>query len=121
MITDTFLQQMSKAFNSESFTVPGYVGFSSTAVTPDGTETSTTGVLDYSSTTNSRDSGTATDTLFTAVRSGTVASSSGDYINSLWLVESSTGDVHSIALAPSLLHTSSYDLEASWTVSWRRA
>lgn len=118
MITDTFLYEIAKKINGESSTSPNYIDFSSTAITPDVADTSLPGVI--------AGGGTATQTrylntvTFNKIRSGAVASSTGDYINALGL-SLNGGNLFAEALVPSILHTSSYDLEADWDITVNRS
>ena len=118
MITDIFLNNLAKAINGESFTLPAYNAFSSSVITVDATDTSLPTEYDRSSASGARINNTVT---FTSVRSGAIASSSGDYINSMGLLSSSTvGDLHVEALVPNVLHTTSFDLEVDWAITIER-
>ena len=119
MIVDTFLYELAKKINGESSESPDYVAFSEDVITPDATDTSIPGILDGDAASGSRTLGVVT---FNAIRSGAVASSSGDYINTLGLTKTSgSGTLFAEALVPSILHTTSYDLEVDWDITVSRA
>jgi hypothetical protein len=120
MITDTFLQRIAGLINGESVAIPAYGAFSSTVLSADATRTSLPDELDATrlDLTKTR---TGTTTTYTFLRSGSVASSSGDYINTMALIDSATGGyVLSDLAVPSLLHTTSFDVEVDWKVQVRR-
>jgi len=118
MINDNMINGLAGALNGESLTIPASMLFSSDVVAVSGTATSIPGVLDYDDVTNSR---TANVTKFTGVRSGTAASSGGDYINTLGLLTSSSGgDLMAMAAVSSLLHTTDFDLEVDWEITIAR-
>lgn len=118
-LTDTFLNSMAGVIVGESFSIPSHVGFSSTAITINPTDTSLSGEHgDRVSVANSR---TLNRVVFTGVRSGAIASSSGDSLNSFGLFSSSAGgNLYSEALVASLLQTSDFDVEVEWQVSVER-
>lgn len=114
MITDVFLTEIAKAINSESNAVPAYIAFSSSVITPDPGDTSLPSEYDRSATSNSR---ATNEVTYTASRSGTSVSGSGEYINTIGLLDTSTGgNLLAEGLVPSVLHTSTYDLEVNWKV-----
>lgn len=118
-LTDTFLNQIAGVVNGESFTQPSYVGFSSTAITIDPTDTSLSG--EYGNRVSVSNSRTLNEVTLSGVRSGAIASSDGDRLNSFGLFNSSTvGDLHSEALISSLLHTTSFDVEVDWKITFSR-
>ena len=120
MITDVFLQELAKNINGESNTNASHLAYSSTAITPDATDTTLTGeFLTRVSATGSR---VLTETTFNAIRSGAVASSSGDRINAMALFTSSSGgNLFAEALVPSILHTTAFDFEVDWKITISRA
>lgn len=113
MITNNFLNEVSKAINGESYVSPGVIGFSSTTKTLSPTDTSLGGELDYGSAAGTR---VTNVTTFNALRSGAAVGVGGDRINSLGLLNTSTGTLLAEALVPSVLHTSTYDLDVSWKI-----
>ena len=118
VFTDTGLIELAKALNGESNTIPSHVAFSSTVITPDTADTSIPGELDRSATSGTRVTNQVT---FNALRSGATASSTGDYINTLGLFTSTSGgNLYAEALVPSVLHTTTFDLEIDWKVTIER-
>lgn len=118
MINNYTLEQLSKAFNGESFTVPSYIAFSSTTKTLSPSDTSLGGELDRSVLSNTRVDNVVT---FTGIRSGANVTGSGDIIKSMGLFASSTaGTVMPQALVPNVLHSSTFDLEVEWNVRVER-
>lgn len=113
MITNNFLNELAKAVNGESYVSPGVVAFSSTTKTLSPSDTSLGGELDYDATSGSR---VTNEVTFNALRSGTIVSAGGDRINSLGLLDTSTGTLLAEALVPSVLHTSTYDLDVNWKI-----
>ena len=115
MITDTFLNRIAGWINGESGDSPSNIAFSSSVITPDGTETSLPSEYGRSSADGTR---ILSETTYNGLRSGAIASSTGDYINSLGLLTASTGgDLLVEALVPSVLHTTSFDFEVDWTIT----
>lgn len=118
MITDVYLQEIAKAINGEANTVVSHCAFSSTVLTPAATDTSLAHEYDRSSATGTRSTNSVT---FNSLRSGATASSTGDYINVVGLLTSSTGgNLMLEALVPSVLHTTSFDFEVDATVTIER-
>lgn len=120
MITNTFLQRVAGLINGESVAVPSHGAFSSSVLTADGTRTSLPDELDATRLvlTGSR---SGTTTTFSFLRSGATATSTGDYINTMALIDSATGGfVMSDLAVPSLLHTTSFDVEVDWKIQVRR-
>ena len=114
MNTDTLYSNIAGVLVGDSFNIPSHIAFSSTVVTLDPTSSTLTGEFGSRvATTPSRELNVAT---YSAIRSGAVASSTGDRINSIGLFSSSTGgELYSIVLVPSLLHTTSFDFEIDWS------
>jgi hypothetical protein len=118
MLTNNFLYAVAGWMNGETTTIPTHVAWSSTVITPSATDTSIAHEYDRSSVTNSRVLNKAT---FSATRSSVVASSTGDYINMAGLFNAATtGTLFAEALVPSLLHTTTYDLELDWNITVTR-
>lgn len=117
MIVDTFLNRIAGWLNGETANIPSYVAWSSSVITPAGTDTSVPSEYDESAATGSR---VLTVTTFNSLRTGAIASSAGDYINSIYLLDSSTGTLLAEALVPSVLHTTTFDLEVDWQLTVSR-
>lgn len=117
MIVDTFLNRIAGWMNGESANIPSYVAWSSSVITPAGTDTSVPSEYDESTASGSR---ILSVTTFNSLRSAVLASSSGDYINSIYLLGSSSGTLLAEALVPSVLHTTTFDLEVDWALTVSR-
>lgn len=118
MITDLFLNEIAKNINGESSSAPSHCAFSSTVITPDATDTSLAQEWDRSSATGSRVSNVVT---LTAIRSGAIASSTGDAINALGLfTAASGGTLLAEATVPNILHSDTFDLETEWRITVSR-
>ena len=118
-LTDTFLNAIAGVINGESFTPPSDIGFSSTAITIDGTDTSLPG--EYGVRATASNSRTLNETVFSAVKPGATVGSAGERLNSFGLFNATTnGDLHSEALVSSLLQTSDFDVEVDWQINTNR-
>lgn len=120
MITDTYLYNITKLMNGESSAIPSYTAFTSTVITPDSTDTSSLFADEYT-----RVIATGVRSLnqltFSSLRPGTIASSDGDILNTMGLFNASTGgELLAEAVIPSILHTTSFDLETDWTITVER-
>jgi len=121
MITDIFLEEVAKYMNAEASTTVSDLTFSSTVITPDATDTSVAGELGARVTTTNSRSSTVPTVTFIGTRSGAIASSSGDFVNLVALfTASSGGNLMAEALVPSVLHTTSFDLEVNWSITAAR-
>ena len=121
MLTDKFLINIAKSINGETENHVGYVTFSSTVHTPDSTDTSVAGELGSRVTATGARTSTGTEVTFNGLRSGAVASSSGDDINLIGLFDTaSNGELEAEATVPSILHSDSFDLEVDWTINVQR-
>jgi hypothetical protein len=119
MITDNFLNQLAGVMNGEAMGVPSHIGFSSTALVLNPVDSTLSG--EYLTRVASTGSRVLNKTTFNALRSGAVASSTGNIINAIGLFDASTsGDLYSEALVPSLLHTTSFDFEIDWSITVKR-
>jgi hypothetical protein len=119
MITDNFLNTIAGWVNGETATIPSFVAWSSSAITPAGTDTSLPS--EYTTRTSASGTRTLNATTFNSTRLSTLATSTGDYINSLGLLTASTaGTLYAEALVPSILHTTTFDLEVDWTITVSR-
>lgn len=113
MIVDNFLTEMAKAMNGESTNMPSHLAYGSTTMTISTDTSSITGEF------GSRDSITGARTTnvvtFNGLKSGSTVGSSGEtlFTFSLWN-SSGSGDLHSAVLVPSILHTSSFDIDTDW-------
>lgn len=110
MITNNFLNEIAKALNNESYTIPGYLAFGSSVIVPNAASTDLSG--EFGSRyplSNSRASNIVT---FDGIRVGAnVASSSGEYLNSVGSLSSSSGGVlFTENLLSSILHTTAFDV-----------
>lgn len=119
MITDTFLNEITKYITGETTVAPGYVAFSEDAIIPDAADTSLPSELDRSSVIASR---TGNSASFTSIRSSATATpTTGDFINSLGLFSSSTGGLlFAEATVPNINHTTAFDFEVEWQVTIER-
>lgn len=119
VLTDVFLEEMAKALNNESFTTPVGIAFSSSVITPAATDTSLAHEYDRAGLSGTRSTNEVT---FSGLRSGAVASSTGDYINLVGVLSTSTtgGNLFVEALVPSVLHTTSFDFEVDATITIER-
>lgn len=118
MITDKFENNVAGLIGGEIATIPSHIIFSTSVITPNATDTALPSELDRSVATKSRITKNIT---FTAIRSGSVASTGGDIINSLGLGTAPTGgDLLGEAVVSSLLHTTAFDLQVDWLISVQR-
>ena len=120
MITDTFLKQMASALASESYTVPSYLTVGTEVITPATTDTSLSGEIGpRGSLSKTR---TVNEVEFANIRSSTsVLESTGDTLTSTALFSASTvGDMFSAIVLPSITHTSTFDIEFTWTFTINR-
>lgn len=121
MILDTFLNENAKAFAGESFVTPAYVavGTGTTAITS--SSTSLSGPVD-----DARGALTLTRTAnvleFSGLRSGTgVSTSSGEYLNEVGIFSALTsGTMLSAITIPSILQTTTFDIDISGSFTWSR-
>ena len=117
MITDTFLNNIAGLINGESSRIPSHAAFSSSVITADATHTSLPTELD-SPRLNITKSRSTNTTTYSFVRTGALASSTGDYLNAVAIIDSVTGGfILSEATVSSLLHTTSFDVEVDWKIS----
>jgi len=115
MITDTFLNELATVINGGTMDVPSHIGFTSTALTLSGTDTSMSG--EFGNRVSVSGTRVLSNTTFGGLRGGAVASSSGDTINAIGLFDASTtGDLYAEALVPSVIHTSTFDFEIDWGI-----
>lgn len=118
MITDLALVETAKALAVESYVTPSYLVWGSSAIVENASSTSLSGeAFSRNTTTDSRVYNTVT---WTAIKSGALASSSGDLLYSVGLNNSSSGGTHlAEKLLSSLTHTTAFDVEIvwNWTVS----
>lgn len=111
MITDTLLQNVAKALNSESHTVPTYLAVT---VATDFTATPTS--TDIGTEVGSREALTSSRidavTSYTAIRSGAVVTPGGDILTGMGLFSASTGgDLEITVPLPDVSHTDAFDIE----------
>jgi len=119
MINDNFLKEMGKALNGESYSVPSYMTWSSSPISESSSSTSLSGeAFPRAAVSNVRSDN---NVVFTAIKSGALASSTGDSLRSIGLNSSSSGGIHlSEKLLSSILHTTAFDVLVSWTVRFER-
>lgn len=118
-LTDTFLNQVAGVLNSESMTVPSHIGFSSTAITIDPSDTTLSG--EFGSRVAVTSDRTLNETTFSCIKTGATVGSSGERINAMGLFNAaSSGDLHAEALVSSSLQTSDFDVELDWIVKLQR-
>jgi predicted cation transporter len=114
MIVNNFLNEAAKAFNNESFVLPNYYAYSSSLASVAVTDT----VLSGEFGTRNVNTKSRVDNIVTmvAVKTGALASSTGDTIAGVALLSASSGGTLMTELTvPSFLHTTSFDVE--WTTS----
>lgn len=121
MILDTFLNENAKAFAGESFVTPAYVavGTGTAAITSTSTALSgevgdARGALSLSRTANVIE--------FSGIRSGTgVNTSSGEYLNEIGIFSAVTSGIMLSAITiPSILQTTTFDIDISGSFTWSR-
>ena len=118
MLTDNFLVDIAKYLNGESSELITHLALSSTAITPSATDTSIPGQLGSRISVSNSRSSTLPTVTFNGIRSGAVASTSGDYLNlGALFTASSSGTLMAEALIPSVLHTTDYDFEVDWSIT----
>jgi hypothetical protein len=122
MITDTFLTQVAKAINSESYTVPNYLAVGTGAVTSIGTTDTalTTEIGLRSAVTGSRAN---SQVLFSGIRSSTVVvnTTSGDVITNAGLLNgTSTGTLMVGEVISGLTQTTAFDVQWDWYIEVKR-
>ena len=118
MLTNNFLLDITKYLNGEVGELITHLAFSSDAITPGATDTSVSGQLGSRISISNSRSSTEPIVTFSGLRSGAVASSSGDYINlGALFTDASMGTLMAEAVVPSILHTSDFDFEVDWSVT----
>lgn len=122
MILDTFLTENAKAFNGESFVTPAYLAVGTGTVAISTTSTALSGPVDDTRSTLTKTR--ITNVLsFDAVRSGTgVGTAAGEYLNELGIFSAVTaGTMLSAITLPSILQTTSFDIDISGSFTWSRS
>lgn len=121
MINDNFLLGMAKLAGGQSYTIPSHLAFGSTTGTLTSADLVTSGEFD-------RNALSTPDVATNVVKYiGSRSSVEGDntYINVIGLHNTSTpyssGDLQANFLVPSLLHTTSFDIEVEFWVSFNRS
>jgi hypothetical protein len=111
MINDNFLNGMAGLLIGESVTIPSYLAFGSTTGTLTAQDTITSGEFDRNIYTTTERIGNVSKYSFLRT-GGEVATSSGQYINVIGLMNSSAGgSLWANTLVSSLLHTTAFDLD----------
>lgn len=120
MINDQLLVEAAKAIAVESYVMPAYVVWGSTAITESTTSTTLSGeAFSRNSLTDSR---TLNAVSWTGLKTGALAASGGDVIRAAALNSASTSGTHlSEKLLSSILHTTAFDIEIVWTITTSRA
>jgi hypothetical protein len=119
MINDNLLNGVATLLSGGSFTIPSYLAFGSTTGTLTATDIITSGEFDRNAL--SSDSNTTNTVTYIGSRLGSEASS--QTINIISLVNSSTAngsnDIISNFLLPSVIHTTSFDInvEVTYTIT----
>lgn len=118
MITDTYLTQVAKALNSESYTMPNYLTVGTTVITSvTSTDTAISGEIGTRfSATNSR---AGTQVLYTGIRSSTsvVNTTNGDAIASVGLLNgTSAGTLMVGEIVSGLTQTTAFDVQFDFYV-----
>lgn len=122
MITDTFLTQVAKAINSESYTVPNYLAVGTGTVTSVGTtDTALTGEIGTrASVTGSRANA---QVLFSGIRSSTAVlnTTNGDAITNAGLLNgTSAGTLMIGEVISGLTQTTAFDVQFDWYIEVQR-
>lgn len=117
MITNSFLSEVAKAVAGESFVTPAYFAFGSDVITPNEASTSLSG--EEGSRSSASDSRSANVVTFSGTRSGAaVASSDGDVLNSVGVLDtSSSGTLLSEHSLSSIVHTTRFDIVVDYELS----
>lgn len=119
-VLNNMLNEIAKGLASESNVVPSYLAFGSDVLSINVADSSITGEIGSRiATTDSRATATVT---FNAIRTGaSVASSSGERLNASYLLSASSGGtLLSEVVLPSLLHTTTFDIETDWSFTIQR-
>lgn len=121
MINDNYLNGMAKLAVGEAYTIPSHLAFGSTTGTITSADLVTSGEFDR----NALDSDSQSTNVAKYIGSRSSATAGNEYINVISFVNSSTlrgsGDIQSNFLISSLLHTTSFDVEVEWWVSFNRS
>lgn len=113
MINDALLIGIAKKLNNESFTLPSYLAFGSTSITPSATDTSVAGEFDRNPVTSTR----STNIIkYIGTRLATEASNQIIYntalVNSSTLLAGST--IMANTVIASLTHTTDFDIDVEY-------
>lgn len=120
MITDTFLTNMAKAINSESYDVVSHLAVTSDTSFEESTSATNIGTEIGSriSTGNTRSGTTVT---FNAIKTGALTASSGETLTGIGYFESSSGDgLHVNIALPNLNQTQGFDIEFDLEITPQR-
>jgi len=113
MINNNFLEGLAKMLNGESYTVPNYMAFGSTLITPTSADTSVAGEFDRNATTSSRSTYTVK-----FVGSRTAAEANNETLYNTALVNSSvlysSGNVQANTVIASIIHSSTFDIDVEY-------
>lgn len=113
MINDNLLIGIAQKLNNEAFTLPSYLAFGSTLITPSNTDTSVAGEFDRNAVTSSR----STNTIkYSGSRLATEASN--EVIYNTALVNSGTlrssGNIMANTVIASLVHSTNFDIDIEY-------
>ena len=120
MINDTFLNEVTKAINNESFTYPDYLGTGNLAITALSSDTSLTGETgDRLSTVKIRDLNTIN---YNVLKTGAgITEPTGEYLYSMALFSQVTaGNMFTEVSLPGIIQTTSFDVEVDWYITVNR-
>ncbi len=121
VFTDIHLQNLAKAMNSESFTVPVYQAVGENTITADPTDTALDGEI--GTRVAGSKSRTTNQVSLTALRSGAdvIDTINGDDLRAVALFDTATsGELHTELSISSLIQTTSFDLEFQWDLGYNR-
>lgn len=121
MINDNLLNGIAKLLGAEAYTLPSHLAFGSTYGVLGAADTVTSGEFDR----NALDSDVVTLNLIKYVGRRIAGDANNEYVNLITLVNSSslygTGDIQAAFLVPSLIHTTSFDIDAEFWIRIQRA
>jgi hypothetical protein len=119
VVHDNLLNEIGKVLNAESYVVPGYAAYSTSDLTLDPAMTSFSGETPVRTTLTA--SRTNNVVSLTGIKTGTIVGASGQTLYEQALFDASTsGTLLSMQSLPSVLHTTSYDIETNWDLQLER-
>ncbi|HEY9702640.1 MAG TPA: hypothetical protein V6C58_09350 [Allocoleopsis sp.] len=121
MINDNFLNGLATLVTGGSYSIPSYLAFGSTTGTLTANDIITSGEFDRNILTS--DSNSANTATFVGARTG--AEANNEYVNIIGLVNTSTlfgsNDIQANFLLPSVLHSTSFDLNIEVNFTFNRS